>query len=106
MHVLRVFDTVSLQCTEIVSIPQFDKQVVENCPVPVAAGGTVLALGMGLDVSLDVVVVEKRIIDVDQKDNLVHRSYPYATLCKCAQRALLARTGIFKTMLLRLALLS
>jgi hypothetical protein len=81
MHVLRVFDTVPLQCTEIVSIPQFDKQVVENCPVPVATGGTVLALEVGLDVSLDVVVVEKRIVDVDQKDNLVHWSYPYATLC-------------------------
>ena len=26
MHVLRVFDTVPLQCTQIVSIPQFDKQ--------------------------------------------------------------------------------
>jgi hypothetical protein len=76
-----VFDTVPLQCTEIVSIPQFDKQVVENYPVPVATGGTVLALEVDLDVSLDVVVVEKCIVDVDQKDNLVHWSYPYATLC-------------------------
>ena len=72
MHVLRVFDTVPLQCTEIVSIPQFDKQVLENCPVPIATGGTVLALEVGLDVSLDVVVVEQRIVDIDQEDDLVH----------------------------------
>jgi hypothetical protein len=35
---------------------------------------------------------------------VIHRSYPYATL-QYAQRARLARTGIFKTMLLRLAFL-
>src|ERR1700758_2501690 len=79
MHVLRVFDTVSLQSTEIVPIPQFSEQVLENCPVPIATGGTVPALEVGLDVGLDVVVVEKRIVDIDQEDDLVHRCYPYAT---------------------------
>ena len=87
MHVLRVFDTVPLQCTEIVSIPQFDKQVVENCPVPVATGGTVLALEVGLDVSLDVVVVEKRIVDVDQKDRPGSSVLPLRNSLQYAQRA-------------------
>src|SRR5262252_3749284 len=81
MHVLRVFDTVSLQSTEIVPIPQFSEEVLENCPVPIATGGTVPALEVGLDVSLDVVVVEKCVIDIDQEHDLVHRSYPHATPC-------------------------
>ena len=73
MHVLRVFDTVPLQRAEIVSIPQFLEQLLENCPVPITRGGTLLALKIGLDVGLDAVVVEKRIVDIDQEDDLVHR---------------------------------
>src|SRR5215471_5016828 len=103
MHVLRVFDTVALQRTEIVSIPQLHEQVLENCPVPIARGGTVLALEVGLDIGLDAVVVEKRIIDVDKENDLVHRSYPYATPCNFLSPRL-SITCMFKDVSLRLAI--
>jgi hypothetical protein len=76
-----MFDTVPLQRTEIVSISQFNEQVLEDCPVPIATGGTVPALEVGLDVGLNAVVVEKRIVDIDQENDVIHWSYPYATLC-------------------------
>lgn len=79
MHVLRVLDAIALQRTEIVSIPQLCEQILENGPVPITTSGSVLVLEMGFDIGLDVIVVEKRIVDIDQEDDLIHRSYPYAT---------------------------
>lgn len=79
MHVLRVLDAIALQRTEIVSIPKLCEQILENGPVPITTSGSVLVLEMGFDIGLDVIVVEKRIVDIDQEDDLIYRSYPYAT---------------------------
>lgn len=87
MHVLRVLDAIALQRTEIVSIPQLCEQILENGPVPITTSGSVLVLEMGFDIGLDVIVVEKRIVDIDQEDDLIYRSYPYATSRTRLQRA-------------------
>src|SRR5215472_13994843 len=76
-----MFDAVALQRAKIVAVTEFREEGLEYCPVPIATGGTVVALEISLDISLDVVVVEKCIVDIYQEDDLIHRSYPYATRC-------------------------
>ena len=69
LHVLRMLDAVALQRAKVIPVPELSEECLENHPVPIAAGGTVVPLQMSLDVGLDVVVVEKCIVDIDQKDD-------------------------------------
>src|SRR3954447_13361999 len=90
-----MFDAVALQRAKVVTIAQLDKKGLKNCPVPIATCRTVFALKIRLDISLDAVVVEKCIVDVDQEYDLIHRSYPYATPCTMLS-VRLSNTQIFQ----------
>src|SRR5215468_7038430 len=61
--------TVRFESAEIVAVAQLDKQLLEDRPVPVATSGTELALEVAFDVVLDAVVVEQRVVHIDQKNN-------------------------------------
>jgi hypothetical protein len=56
---------VALQGAEIISIAQLSEELFKNRPVPVAGGRAELAFKMALEVTLDTIVVEQRIVDVD-----------------------------------------
>src|SRR5215472_12731249 len=101
-----MFDAIALQRAKVVPVTELHEEGLENCPVPIATGGAVVALEINLDVSLDVVVVEKRVVDIDQEDGLMHWSYPYATLCTTLSQRLsrakisqdcVAPTGVSKS---------
>ena len=65
----RMLDTEALQCAQIVPIPELDKKVVENPPIAVAGVAPISALEMILQILLYAVVVEQRIVDIDQEDD-------------------------------------
>src|SRR3989442_10738067 len=69
VHVLRVLDPVALQCAEIIAIPELGKQRLEDRPVPVATRGAELTLEMALEVVLDAIVVQQRVVHVHQEDD-------------------------------------
>jgi hypothetical protein len=62
---LRVLDPVALQGAEIIAVPQVSEELFENRPVPVAAGRPELTFKVALEVILNAVVVEQRIVHVD-----------------------------------------
>src|SRR5690242_1566225 len=70
-----MFVTVALQRSEIVAIPKLREQIVENSPVALASSAAVGSLDMVLEVLLDGVVVQERIVDIDQKDSRMGRAH-------------------------------
>src|SRR6478672_5469761 len=64
-----MFDTIALQSSDVIAIPEFSEQIVENSPVAIASGAAKGPLDMILEVLLDGVVVEQRIVDIDQKNS-------------------------------------
>src|SRR5438552_5196703 len=64
-----MFDTVALESSNVIAIAEFSEQIVENSPVAIASGAAKDPLDMVLQVLLDGVVVEQRIVDIDQKNS-------------------------------------
>jgi hypothetical protein len=60
-----VLDAVALQGAEIIAVAQLIEELFENRPVPVAAGRPELTLKVALEVILNAIVVEQRVVDVD-----------------------------------------
>src|SRR5262245_8677606 len=69
MNILRVLDPIALQRAEIITVAQFAKQLLEDGPIPLAASNSELTIEVAFDVVLNAVVVEQRIVHVDQKNN-------------------------------------
>ena len=69
--VARVLDPVALQRAEVVAIAELEEQVLQDRPVAVARGRAELALEPAAQVGLDAVVVEQRVVDVDQEHDPV-----------------------------------
>src|ERR1700742_1209334 len=84
MDVPWVLDPIALEGAEVVPVTQFSEQILENFPVSVPAGGAELALQMDPDVPLDVVIVEERVVDVDQEDDPVLRVHDQTDLVSCS----------------------
>ncbi len=57
MDILRVLDPVALQGAEVVAITKVYKELLEDCPITIAAAGPELALKMAPKIGLDAVVV-------------------------------------------------
>jgi hypothetical protein len=68
VDVERVLDAVALQRAEVVAVAELRHQVLEDRPVAVARAGAVFPLEVAPDVVLDEVVVEQRVVDVDEED--------------------------------------
>src|SRR5262244_3556500 len=69
MNILRVLDPVALQGAEIIAIAQLSKELFEDRPVAVAAGGPELTFKVAFEVALDTVIVEERVVHVNEKNN-------------------------------------
>ena len=70
-----MLEPVPLDRAEVVAIAEIHEQLLLDGPVAVPARRPVLALEVLVDVAADPVVVEERVVDVDEKDN---RMLPHA----------------------------
>ena len=66
-----MFDAVALEGSDIVAIAEFREQIVQDSPIAIAGGASIGPLEMVLQVLLDSVVVEQRIVDIDQEDDRI-----------------------------------
>ena len=69
VYVLRVFDSIALQCAEIIAVAELGEQLFENRPVTVAACSAELAFQVPPQIGLDAVVVEQCVIHIDEEDD-------------------------------------
>src|SRR4030095_782653 len=69
VNILRMLDPVALQGAEVIAIAQIGKQLFEDRPVALAGGNSELTVEVALDVVLDAVVVDQRIVYVDEKND-------------------------------------
>src|SRR5882724_9552808 len=69
VQVLRVLGPVALERAEVVAIAELDEERLENRPVPLTTRGAELPLEMALEVVLNPVVVQQRVVHVDQEDD-------------------------------------
>src|SRR3989475_4180082 len=60
---------IALQGTEIVCVTQLGPQFLEDGPVPLLRLAPDLALEVSLEVRGDAIVVEQRVVDIEQKGN-------------------------------------
>jgi hypothetical protein len=67
-----VLDSITLQSTEIVTIAELDEERLEDRPVPVARRRAEFTLEMALEVVLDAIVVQQRVVHVDEEDDRCH----------------------------------
>src|SRR5207245_10631527 len=69
MHGRRRPGPVALECAEIIAIPELDEQRLEEPPVPLTTRGAELTLEMALEVGLNAIVVQQRVVHIDQEDD-------------------------------------
>ena len=67
VRVARVLDAVALQRAEVVGVAELGAQRFEDRPVALLALGADLAREVALQVGGDAVVVEQRVVDVEQE---------------------------------------
>ena len=60
---------IALQRTEIIGVAKFVDQLLQDFPVSVARGGPVTLRQMFAEMGLNPIVVEQRVVDVEQKDD-------------------------------------
>src|SRR3989440_10008685 len=70
LRIVEVLEAIALQRAQIVGVPELRAQLLENRPVAVAAGAAELALQVGTEIGLHGVVVEQRIVHVEQEHDL------------------------------------
>src|SRR5262249_33436468 len=78
LYIARVLSAVSLESADIVAIAQLGEQILKDPPIALAGGGAKGALEMVLKVLLYRVVVEQRVVDIDEEDERIAR--PHAAL--------------------------
>ena len=70
-----MLDSITLQSPEVIPVAQLAKQLLEDCPVTVPTGRPELAFEMTPEIGLDAVVVQQRIVHIDEEDGLVRRDH-------------------------------
>ena len=65
MNVPGVCDPVPLQGAKVVAIAELGKQLLEDGPVLITAIGAEFLLQMSLQISLDAIIVQQRVVNVD-----------------------------------------
>ena len=76
--------SVALQGAQIISISELDEERLEDRPVPVARRRAELPLEMAPEVVLDAIVVQQRVVDVDEEDDR-HRGHDAAAIAAPAR---------------------
>src|SRR5215475_9893311 len=64
-----MFHAIALEGPEIVAIPELHEQVLQDSPITLAGGEAKGTLKMILQVLLNLIVIEQRIIRVDEDDD-------------------------------------
>src|SRR5881275_1365795 len=67
LRIVEVLEAIALQRAQVVGVSELRAQLLENRPVAVAAGAAELALQMSAEIGLHGVVVEQRIVHVEQE---------------------------------------
>ena len=75
LDLARVLDAVALEGAEIVAIAQLREQILQDPPIAIARGDAIGPLEMVLQVLLDAVVVEQRVVDVDEEDDRMRQCH-------------------------------
>jgi hypothetical protein len=65
VDILRVFDPITLQSAEIITVAQISEELLEDSPVSIPASRAKLTLKVTLEVILNPIIVEKRVVDVN-----------------------------------------
>ena len=61
----------ALQGSEIVAVAEFGEQILQDLPIAIAGVASVGAFEMILQILLYAVVVEQRVVDIDQEDDRI-----------------------------------
>src|SRR5262245_46702556 len=72
VRIARALDAVALQRTEVVGVAQFRAKLLEDLPVAPLAVGPRRLQEMTPQIGDHRVVVEQRVVDVEQKDDVAH----------------------------------
>jgi hypothetical protein len=75
VRIVRVFQPILLQGTEVIRVPDLRTELVENVPVPLLPFWADLPLEMAHHVADDPIVIEQRVIDVEQKNDGARRGH-------------------------------
>jgi hypothetical protein len=62
----------AFQCSEVIDISQLRPQRFKDRPVSVAGRDALILREMVFQISLYRIVIEQRVVDIEQKDNLFH----------------------------------
>src|SRR5664279_6629989 len=73
--VAHVFQPVTLQRPQVVCVAKLAAQLFENRPVPVPARGPELTREVIAEVLFHAVVIEQRVVTVEQEDDVVRRGH-------------------------------
>ena len=73
---MQILEPVALERAEVVRIAEFAAQLFEYRPVAIPRRLSVACSDVGAEVVLDPVVVQKRVVDVEQEDEIVHDVHP------------------------------
>src|SRR6185312_12287828 len=71
LHFARMLDAETLERTEVVAITECREELFQDRPVAVARGNAEAALEMILQILLDPVIVEQRVVHIDEEDDWV-----------------------------------
>src|SRR5579884_4152232 len=75
LDLARMFDPVTLEGSDIVAIAQLREQILEDPPVALAGGAAKDALQMVLQILLYPIVVEQRIVHINEEDDRVRKRH-------------------------------
>ena len=71
MGIVRVFDPIALKRAQIVGIPQFITEFLEQLPIPLLTLAPQFLLQVAPEVDQNPVRVEQGVVDIDQKDDVM-----------------------------------
>jgi len=79
---MQVLEPVALQRTQIIDVSQFAAQLLKNYPVSVASDDPVRLFQVLFKMSLHAIVVDERVVNVEQEDDVRH--FAHRTRCLTA----------------------
>ena len=72
---MHLFEPESFQCAEVVRIAELAPQLFENVPVKLAGIDPICFGQIGGQIGLDAVIIKERVVDIEKKDEVVHRGH-------------------------------
>src|SRR5215813_6798678 len=82
LRAMQVLEPVALQRSQIIDVSQFAAQLLKNYPVSVASDDPVRLFQVLFKMSLHAIVVDERVVNVEQEDDVRH--FAHRTPCLTA----------------------